>query len=99
MVFLGGVHEDPKDFSKRLANVPKPEYPALAKNAGVHGLVVLEVRLKTDGTVAIEKVVQGPPMLAEAAITAVQNWRLKPEQVNGKNVEVVSTVSFEFLLH
>ncbi|HTQ98121.1 MAG TPA: TonB family protein [Candidatus Acidoferrum sp.] len=99
VVFLGGVHEDPKDFSKRLANVPKPEYPALAKNAGVHGLVVLEVRLKTDGTVAIEKVVQGPPMLAEAAITAVQNWRLKPEQVNGKNVEVVSTVSFEFLLH
>jgi TonB family protein len=99
VVFLGGVHEDPKDFSKRLTNAPKPEYPALAKNAGVHGLVVLEVRLKTDGTVAIEKVVQGPPVLADAAVTAVQNWRLKPEQVNGKNVEVVSTVSFEFLLH
>jgi outer membrane biosynthesis protein TonB len=37
--------------------------------------------------------------LVDAAVAAVQRWRAKPEQINGKNVEVVSTVSFEFQLH
>jgi TonB family protein len=98
VVFMGGIHEDPRDFSKRVALAPRPEYPALAKNAGVQGMVVLQVRMKTDGSVVVDKVLEGQPALVDAAIAAIKNWHLKPEQVNGKNVEVVSTVSFEFQL-
>jgi len=36
--------------------------------------------------------------LVDAATFAVQKWRGKPEQVAGKNVEVLSTVSFNFSL-
>ena len=99
VIFLGGVREDTKDFTKRLIVSPPPQYPALARNAGVQGLVVLQVRLKSDGSVSVERVLEGQPVLADAAIAAVQGWRAKPEQINGKNVEVVSTVSFEFQLH
>jgi TonB family protein len=99
VIFLGGVREDTKDFTKRLIMSPPPQYPELARNAGVQGLVVLQVRLKSDGSIGVERVLEGQPVLADAATAAVQTWRAKPEQINGKNVEVVSTVSFEFQLH
>ncbi len=99
IVFMGSVHEDSKDFTKRLTVSPPPEYPALARNAGVQGLVVLQIRLKADGSVNVERVLEGQPALADAATAAVRNWRATPEQVNGKSVEAVSTVSFEFQLH
>ncbi len=99
VMFMGSVREEPKDFQSRLTASPKPEYPALAKNAGVQGLVILQVRLKNDGTVSVERVLEGQPALVDAATAAIQRWRGKPEQINGKTVEVVSTVSFEFQLH
>jgi TonB family protein len=98
VIFMGSVQEDPSDFTKRLTLSPPPEYPALAQNAGVQGRVVLQIRLKGDGTVNVDRVLAGQPVLVDAATAAVRNWRAKPEQVNGKNVEAVSTVSFEFQL-
>jgi TonB family protein len=98
VIFLGSIHEDSRDFMKRLILSPSPEYPALARTAGVQGRVTLQLRLKGDGSVDVEKVLEGQPVLADAAIAAVQKWKAKPEQVNGKNVEVVSTMSFDFQL-
>jgi len=96
VIFMGSVREDAKDFKKRLTVAPVPAYPALARKAGVQGLVILEVRVKTDGSVTVDKVVAGEPSLTEAAVNAVQKWRANPEQIAGKNVEVVSTVTFDF---
>jgi periplasmic protein TonB len=98
VVLLGDVREDPKEFMQRFVVKPQPEYPSLARVAGVQGRVVLQVRMKADGTVSVERILEGPPVLADAASAAVQKWRAKPEQVNGKPVEVVSTVSFDFQL-
>ncbi len=97
---MGSIREEPRDFQSRLTVSPKPEYPTLAKNAGVQGLVILQVRMKSDGSVAVEKVLegQGQPTLVDAATDAIRRWRGKPAQINGKSVEVVSTVSFEFQL-
>ena len=99
VIFMGSIHEDNKDFVKRLTVHPPPEYPAFARKAGIQGRVVLQIRLKPDGTLNVDKVLEGEPALVEAATSAVQKWRAKPEQIGGKNVEVVSTMSFEFLLH
>jgi TonB family protein len=99
VIFMGSLHQDEKDFKRHLTSKPLPEYPALARKAGIQGLVVLQVRMKTDGSMIVEKVLQGEPSLADAATAAVKNWRASPEQVEGKTVEVVSTVSFNFTLH
>jgi TonB family protein len=99
VIFLGSLREDPRDFTRRLTLSPLPEYPNLAKNAGVQGRVVLQIRLKGDGSVDVDKALEGQPVLVDAATKAIRKWRAKPEWVNGKNVEVVSTVSFEFQLH
>jgi TonB family protein len=98
VIFMGSIREDNKDFTKRLTLAPPPEYPELARNAGVQGRVMLQIRLKGDGSVDVDKVLEGQPALVEAATATVRKWRAKPQQVNGKSVEVVSTVSFEFQL-
>ena len=98
VIFMGSIHEEEEEFKRRLTYAPPADYPQLARKAGVHGLVVLQVRLKVDGSVYVEKVLQGEPSLVDAATFAVQKWRGKPEQVAGKNVEVLSTVSFNFSL-
>ncbi len=95
----GGVTEDPDDFQKRLVNSPKPLYPSLAQRAGLQGIVKLRVRVKKDGSVEVQKLLEGEPALADAAIAAVKQWRAKPASVNGKQVEVISTVTFNFQLH
>ena len=92
----GGIHEDEKDFKKRWVFSPSPDYPQLATRAGIQGRVRLQVRLKSDGTLSVEKVLEGEPALVDAATAAVQQWRATPEQFEGKNVDVISTVSFNF---
>jgi len=95
----GGVSEDPDEFQKRLTSAPKPYYPALAQRAGLQGFVKLQVRVTKDGRLEVLKVVEGEPALADAAAEAVKRWRAKPLWVNGKPLEVISTVTFHFQLH
>jgi TonB family protein len=99
ITFRGGVTEDPDDFQRRLVNSPKPSYPSLAQRAGLQGIVKLQVRVKKDGSIEVQKLLEGEPALADAAINAVRTWRAKPALINGKQVEVISTVTFNFQLH
>jgi TonB family protein len=99
IAFRGGITEDPDDFQRRLVNFPKPSYPALAQRAGLQGMVKLQVRVKKDGSVEVQKLLEGDPALADAAIAAVKQWRAKPASINGKQVAVISTVTFNFQLH
>lgn len=97
--FRGGVREDPDEFQKRVLNAPKPSYPALAQRAGLQGIVKLQVRVMKDGRVEVQKLLEGDPTLADAAINAVKQWRAKPIWMNGEAIEVISTVTFNFQLH
>ena len=95
----GGLREDPDQFQKRIISSPRPVYPALAQRAGVQGIVRLQIRITKDGNVEVQKLLQGEPVLADAAIAAVKQWRGKPAWINGKKVEVISTIVFNFQLH
>jgi len=99
IAFSGGLREEPDDFQKRLISHPHPSYPNLAQRAGLQGIVKLQVHVKKDGSVEAEKVLEGEPALADAAIAAVNQWRAKPAWMNGKPIEVISIVTFNFQLH
>jgi TonB family protein len=99
IALLGGLREDPGDLFKRLLASPHPAYPELAKRAGIQGVVKLQVKVKTDGSVDVDKILQGEPVLAEAAVEAVKRWRARPVVINGTKVETISTVTFDFELH
>jgi TonB family protein len=80
----------PKMLSKVL-----PAYPPEARQQQVWGDVVLNVMLKDDGTVERVEVIDGNPLLAEAATTAVKKWRYQPLLANGKPVvNFVVAISF-----
>jgi TonB family protein len=59
----------------------EPQYPEAARQRRIQGAVVLDVRIGRDGAVQDVKVVSGQPVLADAAIAAVKQWRFKPETV------------------
>jgi TonB family protein len=99
IALTGGLREDPDEFQKRILSAPRPEYPALAQRAGIHGVVKLQVRVTKDGQVEVQKLLEGEPVLADAAMAAVKQWRASPVWVKGKKVEVISTVTFNFQLH
>jgi beta-lactamase regulating signal transducer with metallopeptidase domain len=61
-------------MAKQRISGPHPEYPADAKEARIEGIVVLAVRIGTDGTVESLHVVSGPPELLKSAIDDVEQW-------------------------
>lgn len=96
IALMGGLREDSSEFFKRLISAPHPAYPEIAKRAHIQGVVILQVKVKTDGSVEVQKVLQGEPVLADAAVEAVKRWRANPALINGTRVETISTVTFDF---
>jgi protein TonB len=74
----------------------QPVYPPLAKQARIQGVVILEAIIGKDGAVSEVKVISGHPLLQQAAIDAVSQWKYKPTLLNGEPVEVVTTVTVNF---
>jgi protein TonB len=75
-----------------------PQYPIIAKTAGIQGTVVLQATISKGGTIEGLRVISGPAMLRQAAIDAVQNWRYRPYLLNQQPVEVETTVNVIFKL-
>lgn len=73
-----------------------PVYPEAAKQTNAQGMVVLDAVIGSDGRVRNLKPVSGPDVLEPAALEAVRWWRFEPYRVNGKPVEVETTVAVEF---
>jgi protein TonB len=77
---------------------PQPAYPALARQARIQGNVVLHAIIDKDGRVGQLEVVSGHPLLVQAALDAVKQWRYQPTQLNGDPVEVDTTITVTFVL-
>jgi TonB family protein len=75
-----------------------PDYPPIAKAAGVQGTVVLQATIGKDGRIEHLHVISGPPMLQQAALDAVKRWTYKPYTLAGEPVEVDTTVNVIFAL-
>jgi len=75
-----------------------PQYPTLARQARIQGTVVLQAVIGKDGTVQNLHVLSGHPMLIQAAMDAVRQWRYKPYYLNGEPVEVDTQINVNFTL-
>jgi protein TonB len=75
-----------------------PQYPPEAGRARIEGTVVLMALIGKDGSVQDVQVESGLPILAEAAMDAVKQWRYKPYLINGEPVEVDSRITINFTL-
>ncbi|HEY7159769.1 MAG TPA: TonB family protein [Acidobacteriota bacterium] len=72
-----------------------PEYPEVARKARVEGTVILEAIINQNGDVENVKVLRGVhPLLDQAAVNAVRNWRYKP-LISKQKVHTTVTVKFK----
>jgi protein TonB len=92
-VRVGGQIKEPK----KLKDV-KPNYPDIAKQARVQGVVILECTISPQGKVTDVKILRGIPLLDAAAIEAVKQWVYTPTLLNGVPVPVIMTVTVNFRL-
>ena len=70
----------------------------VAKAAGVAGVVIIEARIGTDGGVESARVLRSIPLLDEAALDAVKQWRFTPTLLNGQATPVMITLTVNFTL-
>ena len=94
----GIVKLAPDAVEDSLVHRVEPEYPEQARQQRIQGPVVLETRINPDGTVGDLKVVSGHPLLADAAMAAVKQWRFRPHSVNGQQVGMETRVTIKFTL-
>jgi TonB family protein len=97
-LWWGGIRVDPDDQHKRLIKSVTPTYPGPARTAGIEGNVVVRVVVGKDGAVNSVEPVSGNPVLARAAINAIENWRYEPALLGNRPVSVVTTVTVAFRL-
>jgi periplasmic protein TonB len=76
----------------------RPAYPPLARIARVQGTVRLEAVISTKGAMQSLRVLSGPPLLVQAALDAVSQWRYQPTLLNGEPVEVSTEIDVNFTL-
>ena len=76
----------------------QPDYPALARQVRVQGRVVLRAMISREGAIENLQVLSGHPMLVQAAVDAVRQWRYRPYVLNGEPVEVETQVTVNFVL-
>lgn len=75
-----------------------PAYPIGAAREGIEGTVKLDVLVGRDGTVRSVTVLNGPPMLASAAASAVRDWRYGETFLAGQPIETQQYVTIIFQL-
>jgi protein TonB len=76
----------------------QPNYPPLARTARVQGSVVLAAVIGKDGAIQNLHVISGHPLLTQAALDAVRQWKYRPYILNGEPVEVDTQVTVNFTL-
>jgi periplasmic protein TonB len=83
----------------RIINRVQPVYPPLARQTRINGTVRLHAIISKDGTIIQLEVISGHPLLQQAALDAVRQWRYQPTLLNGEPVEVDTTIDVIFTLN
>jgi len=78
--------------------LPQPPYPQIAKQAGVHGAVNVQILIDEDGKVISAHAVSGSAMLTRAAEDAARRARFTPTILNNQPVKVQGVITYNFIL-
>jgi TonB family protein len=96
---LGRIRVGGNVQAARIVNKVQPVYPAAARRARIQGVVRLHVIIGKDGSITQLEVVSGHPLLQQAALDAVRQWIYQPTLLQGRPVEVDTTIDVIFQLN
>jgi len=80
----------------RQIHLVQPQYPELARQAHVGGVVVVNAVIDEHGNVVRARALSGHPLLIPAALKAVLEWKYEPTTLNGTPVAVEMEVTVHF---
>jgi protein TonB len=75
-----------------------PAYPELASRIHVSGVVCLEAIIDEEGNVTDITVLSGHPLLRDAAVEAVKQWKYTPTVQNGEPAPILASIQIAFRL-
>ena len=81
-------------------HIPKPQYPDLARRAGIEGTTVVKALVDIDGSIIEAKVLKssGNQMLDQAALAAARKAKFTPAKQRDKYVRVYVSIPMRFQL-
>jgi protein TonB len=83
--------------ARLLSSVP-PAYPHMARTQRVSGDVTIDALIDVNGRVSTMRVISGPALLHEAALSAVKQWKYQPATLNGIPSATHLNVTVQFRL-
>jgi len=83
--------------AKLISSVP-PVYPQLARTQRVSGGVTIDALIDVNGRVSAVRVISGPALLHDAAMSAVKQWKYQAATLNGVPTATHLTVTVQFKL-
>lgn len=78
-----------------IKSVP-PVYPPFARSSHTSGDVTVDALIDASGNVTDLNAVAGPPILLQAAMDAIRQWKYDPARLNGRPVAVHLTLTVRF---
>ena len=105
-LLLGAIalaQDAPKKVSRAealsaLASKVQPDYPPMARQLKIQGVVELEAVIAENGDVDKVDIVSGNPMLTAPAVQAVKHWKFKPFMEDGKPIRVQAPITLNFVI-
>jgi len=76
----------------------EPQFPSVALKAHIQGTVVINATTDIYGRVVNARVINGHPLLRQAAVAAIKQWVYEPYILNGVPRPVKFTVVVRFNL-
>lgn len=81
----------------RAISLPKPAYPAIARQAHASGTVVVQVTIDENGNVISARAVSGHPLLQAVAVGAARQAKFSPTKLSGQPVKVTGVITYNFV--
>ncbi|HOX47370.1 MAG TPA: TonB family protein [Myxococcota bacterium] len=90
------IVERPEETAVRRIAGHDPEYPAFAREVGVVGKVVVEVRIGADGRVVAHSFLESDRAFEDTVAAAIRSWRFAPRLEAGRAVSTVTVFKYTF---
>ena len=87
------------NLNGKALSLPVPEYPPLAKQTRVTGIVKVDVVVSENGKVESAKASSGPMLLKQSAVDAANKAKFAPTLKAGAPVKVSGFLQYEFKLN
>ena len=90
-LITGGV------LNGRAISLPRPDYPAIARQAHASGTVVVQVTIDESGDIIAAHAVAGHPLLQAVSVAAARGAKFSPTKLCGEPVKVTGVITYNFV--